>query len=309
MALFAQNKNLAIELVRSVESAVIESGRLFGLGDKNEVDRSARDAMRNILNNIAINGFIVIGESENHRVGTGEGSEIDIALTPIDGTRLMAQGQDGAISVIAAAPRHSMFNPENLFYLNKIITGSEAANYIDIQAPIEFNIRMTAKAKGKSIHDTTVVMLDRPRNREILEKVRSMGARIRLINDGDIAGALMTSLPGHETADLLLGIGGTPEAVITACAMKCLNANMQCQPYFRNQDEESKAKERGLTRSTVLTIDDLVKSNDVFFAAAGGSDGDLLKGVHYKGAQILTNSICMSPDSIRYISAVHSLKN
>ena len=308
MALFAQDKNLAFELVRAAESSVISSGRFFGLGDKNEVDRSALEAMINILNGVAMKGFIVIGECENREVGTGEGSEIDIALAPIDGTRLMAQGQDGAISVIAAAPRHSMFSTENLFYLNKIVTGSEAANYIDIQAPIEFNIRIVAKAKGKSINETTVVMLDRPRNREILERVRAMGARVRLITDGDVAGALMTSLPGHETADLLLGIGGSSEAIITACALKCLDANMQCQPYFRNQDDESKANERGLTRDTVLTIDDLVKSNNVFFAAAGGSDGDLLKGVKYHGAHIETNSLCMNGTSrtIRYISAVHS---
>lgn len=308
MALFAQDKNLAMELVRAAEAAVIASGRCFGLGDKNEVDRTALEAMRNVLNGAAMKGFIVIGECGNHEIGTGEGPEMDIALAPIDGTRLMAQGQDGAISVIAAAPRNSMFNPENLFYLNKIVTGPEAANYIDIQAPIEFNVRITAKAKGKAIHETTVVMLDRPRNHEILEKVRAMGARIRLISDGDVAGALMTSLPGHETADLLLGIGGSPEAVITACALKCLDANMQCQPYFRNQDDEIKAKARGLTRDTVFTIDDLVKSDNVFFAAAGGSDGDLLKGVHYHGAQMETNSLCMNAGTIRYISAVYSQK-
>ncbi|MBQ9596333.1 MAG: fructose-bisphosphatase class II, partial [Synergistaceae bacterium] len=186
----------------------------------------------------------------------------------------------------------------------------EAAGYIDIQAPIEFNVRIVAKAKGKAIHETTVVMLDRPRNNEILAKVRAMGARIRLIGDGDVAGALMTSLPGHETADLLLGIGGSPEAVITACAMKCLDANMQCQPYFRNEEDEAKARERGLTRDTVLTIDDLVKSDNVFFAAAGGSDGDLLRGVHYHGAHIETSSLCMrgSSGTIRFISAVHSQK-
>ena len=311
MALFARDKNLAMELVRSAEAAVMASGRWFGLGDKNEVDRAAVEAMRYVLHGVAMKGVIVIGVSFNgEEIGTGEGPEMDIAAAPIDGTRLMAQGQNGAISVIAAAPRHSMFSPEDLFYLNKIVTGPEAASYIDIQAPVEFNVRIVAKAKGKAIHETTVVMLDRPRNHEILKKVRAMGARIRLISDGDVAGALMTSLPGHETADLLLGIGGSPEAVITACAMKCLDANMQCQPYFRNEDDEAKAKARGLTRDTVLTIDDLVKSDNVFFAAAGASDGDLLKGVHYHGSHIETNSLCMrgSSGTIRYISAVHSQK-
>ncbi|MBQ4469202.1 MAG: class II fructose-bisphosphatase [Synergistaceae bacterium] len=319
MALFAQDKNLAMELVRSAEAAVMASGRWFGLGDKNEVDRAAVEAMRYVLHGVEMKGVVVIGEGEKdeapmlyngEEVGTGQGPEMDIAVDPIDGTRLMAQGQDGAISVIAAAPRGSMFSPDNLFYLNKIVTGPEAAGYIDIQAPIEFNVRIVAKAKGKAIHETTVVMLDRPRNNEILAKVRAMGARIRLIGDGDVAGALMTSLPGHETADLLLGIGGSPEAVITACAMKCLDANMQCQPYFRNEEDEAKARERGLTRDTVLTIDDLVKSDNVFFAAAGGSDGDLLRGVHYHGAHIETSSLCMrgSSGTIRFISAVHSQK-
>ena len=316
MALFAHDKNLAMELVRSAEAAVMASGRRLGLGDKNEVERAAVEAMRYVLHGAAMKGVIVIGEGEapmlfnGEEVGTGEGPEMDIAAAPIDGTRLMAQGQDGAISVIAAAPRHSMFSTENLFYLNKIVTGPEAASYIDIQAPVEFNVRIVAKAKGKAINETTVVMLDRPRNHEILAKVRAMGARIRLIGDGDVAGALMTSLPGRETADLLLGIGGSPEAVITACAMKCLGANMQCQPYFRNEDDEAKAKARGLTRDTILTIDDLVKSDNVFFAAAGGSDGDLLRGVHYHGAHIETNSLCMrgSSGTIRFISAVHSQK-
>ncbi len=319
MALFAQDKNLAMELVRSAEAAVMASGRWFGLGNKNEVDRAAVEAMRYVLHGVDMNGVIVIGEGEKdeapmlfngERVGTGNGPEMDIAVDPIDGTRLMAQGQDGALSVIAAAPRNTMFSPQDLFYLNKIVTGPEAANYIDIQAPIEFNVRIVAKAKGKAVHETTVVMLDRPRNEAIRDKVRAMGARIRLIGDGDVYGALMTCLTGHETADLLLGIGGSPEAVITACAVKCLEGNMQCQPYFRNPDDEEKAKARGLTKDTVLTLDDLVKSDNVFFAAAGGSDGDLLKGVHYHGSHIHTSSLCMRGKSgtIRYISAIHSQK-
>ena len=315
MALFAEDKNLAMELVRAAEAAVMASGRWFGLGNKNEVDRAAVEAMRFALHGVDMKGVIVIGEGEKdeapmlfngEEVGTGAGPEVDIAVDPIDGTRLMAQGQDGALSVIAAAPRNSMFSPQDLFYLNKIVTGPEAASYIDIQAPVEFNVRIVAKAKGKAIHETTVVMLDRPRNESILRKVRAMGARIRLIGDGDVAGALMTSLPGHETADILLGIGGSPEAVITACAMKCLG----CTPYFRNDQDEQKANARGITRETVLTLNDLVKSDNVFFAAAGGSDGDLLKGVHYHGEHIETNSLCMrgKTGTIRYISAVHSRK-
>ena len=319
MALFAEDKNLAMELVRAAEAAVMASGRWFGLGNKNEVDRAAVEAMRFALHGVDMKGVIVIGEGEKdeapmlfngEEVGTGAGPEVDIAVDPIDGTRLMAQGQDGALSVIAAAPRNSMFSPQDLFYLNKIVTGPEAASYIDIQAPVEFNVRIVAKAKGKAIHETTVVMLDRPRNESILRKVRAMGARIRLIGDGDVYGALMTCLTGHETADLLLGIGGSPEAVITACAVKCLDGNMQCTPYFRNDQDEQKANARGITRETVLTLNDLVKSDNVFFAAAGGSDGDLLKGVHYHGEHIETNSLCMrgKTGTIRYISAVHSRK-
>ena len=319
MALFAQDKNLALELVRATEAAVMASGRQFGLGNKNEVDRAAVEAMRFMLHGVAMKGVIVIGEGEKdeapmlyngEEVGNGEGPEMDIAVDPIDGTRLMANGQGGAIAVIAAAERGAMFSPQDLFYLDKIVTGPEAANAIDIQAPVKYNVSIVAKAKGKAIEDTTVVMLDRPRNEKIRDEVRAMGARIRLIGDGDVAGALMTCLPGHETADLLLGSGGSPEAVITACAIKCLGGSMQCRPHFRDKKDEERANARGLTRDTILTLDDLVKGDNVFFAATGGSNGDLLKGVHYRGSHIETTSLCMrgKTGTIRYISAIHSQK-
>lgn len=319
MSLFAPDKNLALELVRGTEAAVMASGRWLGRGDKDAVDRSAVEAMRYMLNTVSMNGVVVIGEGEKdeapmlangEKLGTGEGPEVDIAVDPIDGTRLMAHGLGGALSVVAAAERGSMFDPQNLFYLNKIVTGPEAADFIDIDAPIHVNIRRVAKAKSKAVEDVTVVMLNRPRNDAIREEVCQVGARIRLIPDGDIGGALATCWTEGMTADLLLGSGGSPEAVITACAVKCLGGNMQCKPYFRNEADEAAAKERGIEKHTVLELDDLVKGENVFFAATGASDGDFLKGVAYRGAHIHTWSLCMRGKSgtVRYIEAIHSPK-
>ena len=258
---------------------------------KNDVDRAAVEAMRYMLNSVSMKGVVVIGEGEKdeapmlfngEELGRGDGPEVDIAVDPIDGTRLMACGLGGAISVVAAAERNSMFSPQDLFYLDKIVTGPEAADFIDIEAPVHVNLRRVAKAKNKAVEDVTVVMLDRPRNDAIREEVCKLGARIRLIPDGDVSGALTTCW--NATTDLLLGSGGSPEAVITACAVKCLGGNMQCRPYFRNEEDEAKGKARGLTRHTVLTLDDLVKGDNVFFAATGASDGDMLKGVRYCNA-------------------------
>ncbi|MDR1048416.1 MAG: class II fructose-bisphosphatase [Synergistaceae bacterium] len=319
MSLFASDKNLAMELVRGTEAAVMASGRWMGRGNKNEVDRAAVEAMRYMLNTVSMSGTVVIGEGEKdeapmlfngEKLGTGEGPEIDIAVDPIDGTRLMARGLGGAISVVAASDRGTLFSPENLFYLEKIVTGPEAADFIDIQAPVHVNIRRVAKAKNKSIADVTVVMLDRPRNEPLREEVCKLGARIRLIPDGDVAGALTTCWTEGSTADLLLGAGGSPEAVITACAIKCLGGGMQCRPYFRDANDEAAARTRGVGRDTVLELDDLVKGDNVFFAATGASDGDLLKGVADRGAHIHTWSLCMRGKSgtVRYLEAVHSPK-
>lgn len=319
MSLFASDKNLALELVRGTEAAVMASGRWLGRGDKDEVDRAAVEAMRYMLNTVRMNGVVVIGEGEKdeapmlfngEKLGNGEGPDIDIAVDPIDGTRLMAHGLGGAISVVAAAERGSMFSPKDLFYFEKIVTGPEAAPFIDIEAPVHVNIRRVAKAKDKDVEDVTVVMLNRPRNDAIREEVCKIGARIRLIPDGDIGGALTTCWSEGSDADLLLGSGGSPEAVITACAVKCLGGNMQCRPYFRNPEDEEKGKARGIDRHTVLTLNDLVKGENVFFAATGASDGDLLKGVTYTGAHIRTWSLCMRglSGTVRYIEAIHSPK-
>ncbi|MDR1874891.1 MAG: class II fructose-bisphosphatase [Synergistaceae bacterium] len=318
-SLFAPDKNLALELVRGTEAAVMASGRWMGRGNKNEVDRAAVEAMRYMLNTVSMNGVVVIGEGEKDEapmlangesLGTGEGPDVDIAVDPIDGTRLMAHGLGGALSVVAAAERGAMFSPKNLFYLDKIVTGPEAADFIDIEAPIHINIRRVAKAKSKAVEDVTVIMLDRPRNEAIREEVRKAGARIRLIPDGDIGGALATCGVKGTSADLLLGSGGSPEAVITACAVKCLGGSMQCRPYFRNEADEVVAMERGIEKHTILDLEDLVRGENVFFAATGASDGDLLKGVAYSGAHIHTWSLCMRGKSgtVRYIEAIHSPK-
>jgi fructose-1,6-bisphosphatase II len=264
-----------------------------------------------------MDGTVVIGEGEKdkapmlfngEKLGTGEGPEVDIAVDPIDGTNLMANGLGGAISAVAASDRGSLFSPLNLFYLDKIVTGPEAADFIDIEAPAHVNIRRVAKAKGKAIENITVVMLNRPRNDALREDICKLGARIRLIPDGDIGGALTTCWAEGSTADLLLGSGGSPEAVITACAIKCLGGNMQCRPYFRSEEDEEAAKARGIDKHTVLELNDLVKGENVFFAATGATDGDLLKGVSYRGEHMHTWSLCMRGKSgtVRYIKAIHS---
>ncbi len=317
--LFSSDKNLALELVRATEAAVMASGRWMGRGDKNEVDRAAVEALRYMLNSVSMKGTVVIGEGEKdeapmlfngEQLGLGDGPEVDIAVDPIDGTRLMANGLSGALSVVAAADRGSMFSPEDLFYLDKIVTGPEAADFIDIEAPVHVNIKRVAKAKGKAVEDVTVIMLDRPRNDHIRQEVAKMGARVRLIPDGDISGALTTCWKDGSSADLLLGSGGSPEAVVTACAVKCLGGNIQCRPYFRNEEDEHKANNRGITKHTVLQMEDLVKGENVFFAATGATTGDLLKGVSYRGDCIRTWSLCMRGKSgtVRYIEAVHSPK-
>jgi fructose-1,6-bisphosphatase II len=235
--------------------------------------------------------------------------EVDIAVDPIDGTRLTALGLSGAISVVALSDRGSMFNPKNIFYMNKLVVGPEGADVIDINISPEDNIARVAKAKKKALDDITVVVLDRPRNDGIKEGIRNAGARIKLIPDGDIAGALLTC-KDHGGADLLMGIGGSPEAVITACAIKCLGGNMQCKLWPRNETDVEEARGRGLSLDQVLTIHDLVKGDNIFFAATGVTDGELLRGVRYEGRQIRTSSMVMRSKSgtIRFVDSIHAPK-
>ena len=312
------DRNLALEFCRGTEAAAMAAGRMMGRGDQNAADGAAVNAMRFMLNTVDMDGVVVIGEGEKdeapmlyngEHLGTGKSAEVDIAVDPIDGTRLTALGLSGAISVVAGAPRGTMFNPKTVFYMNKLVVGPQARDVIDINAPVEENIRRVAGALKKSVGDVTVVVLDRPRHEKLISEIRAVGARIKMIPDGDIAGALLTCKL-ERGADMLMGIGGTPEAVITACAIKAMGGNMQGKLWARNGEERQTALEEGMDFNKVLTIDDLVTSDDVFFAATGVTDGDFLKGVRYEGDRIYTSSLVMRAKSgtVRYIDAVHSLK-
>jgi fructose-1,6-bisphosphatase II len=309
---------MALELVRATEAAAMAAGRWMGRGDKNASDNAAVNAMRYMLNTISMNGVVVVGEGEKDEapmlysgevLGTGDEPPVDIAVDPIDGTRLLALGRPNAISVVALSERGTMYDPKHIFYMNKIAAGPEAAEVIDIEAPIAENLKGVAKALHKSVEDVTVVVLDRPRHEQIISEIRSAGARIRLIPDGDIAGALMTCRE-ESGIDLLVGIGGSPEAVVSACALKCVGGNMQCKLWPRNSEEAARCRELGMDLRQVLSINDLVSSDNVFFAATGVTDGELLKGVRYEGSRIRTASLVMRSKSgtIRYVDAIHSLR-
>lgn len=309
---------MALELVRATEAAAMAAGRWMGRGDKNSSDNAAVNGMRFMLNTIEMDGTIVIGEGEKdeapmlfngEKLGTGNQPEVDIAVDPIDGTRLLSLGRPNAISVVALSERNTMFDPKHIFYMNKIAVGPGAEGVIDIEAPVVDNISKVARALKKSVEDVTVIVLDRPRHEQLISEIREAGARIRLISDGDIAGALMTCKPGSGI-DMLVGIGGSPEAVVSACALKCVGGSMQCRLWPRNSEEAARCRELGMDLNAVLGVDDLVSSDNVFFAATGITDGELLDGVRYEGTQIRTKSIVMRSKSgtIRYIEAIHSLK-
>jgi fructose-1,6-bisphosphatase II len=310
-------RNLALDLVRVTEAAALAAGRQMGRGDKEAADRAAVHAMRLVLNTIEMDAVVVIGEGEKDQapmlyngehLGTGTQPLLDIAVDPIDGTRPVANGQWNAICTVALAPRGSMFNPGPAVYMQKIATGPEAGGSIDLEAPVEDNLVKIARSKGEQVEDLTVVILDRPRHEELIREVRRCGARIRLIPDGDVSGALMTCLP-ESGIDVLLGIGGTPEGVLAACALRCLGGNMQGRMVARNADEERRGKEAGYDFNQVLSLDDLVASNDVFFAATGVTSGDLLKGVDYFGHGATTDSIVMRSltGTVRRVNATHRL--
>lgn len=316
--LFAADRNLALELVRATEAAAMAAGRWMGRGDKDAVDGAAVNALRYMMNTVPMSGVVVIGEGEKdeapmlfngEQLGAENDPKMDIAVDPIDGTRLTALGLSGAISVVALSERGTMFNPKNIFYMNKLVVGPEGAEVIDINLPPAENIVRVAKARNKALDDITVVVLDRPRNEEIMGQIREVGARIKLIPDGDIAGALLTC-KDQGGADLLMGIGGSPEAVITACAIKCLGGNMQCKLWPRNEGDVQEGLKRGLALDQVLTINDLVRGDNIFFAATGVTDGELMKGVRYEGRQIRTSSMVMRSKSgtIRFVDSVHVQK-
>ena len=314
----APDRNIALEMVRATEAAAMSAGRWMGRGDKNGVDGAAVNAMRFILNNVAMNGTVIIGEGEKdeapmlfngERLGFGADPEVDIAVDPIDGTRLAAFGLPNAVSVVAFADKGTMFNPQHIFYMNKIATGPMAADAINIEATPTENVKAVARALHKAVEDVTVVVLDRPRHEELIKEVRSIHARIHLIPDGDVAGALSTCNP-DSGIDMLMGIGGSPEAVITACAVKCVGGNMQCKLWPRNDEEREKCKEKDMDINKILRLNDLVASDNVYFAATGVTSGDWLKGVRYSGDGIHTSSLVMRAKSgtIRYIDAVHNVR-
>ncbi len=313
----APDRNLALELVRATEAAAMAAGRWVGRGDKNGGDGAAVDAMRALIGTVAMRGTVVIGEGEKdeapmlfngEEVGDGTGAECDVAVDPIDGTTLMAKGMPNALSVLAVAERGTMYDPSAVFYMEKLATGPEAADVVDITAPPGENIRRVAKAKGLQVEDVTVCVLDRPRHEDLVEQVRAAGARITFMSDGDVAGAIMAA---RETTgvDLLLGIGGTPEGIIAAAALTCLGGTMQGRLWPRDDEERAKAIAAGHDLSQVLTTRDLVTSDNVFFVATGITDGELLQGVRYRHGGAQTHSIVMRSKSgtIRLIDSSHSL--
>ncbi len=315
----APDRNLALELVRVTEAAAMAAGRWVGRGDKNGADGVAVNAMRVLINTVGMNGVVVIGEGEKdnapmlfngEQVGDGTGPDCDVAVDPIDGTTLAAKGMPNAIAVMAVAPRGSMYDPSAVFYMEKLVTGPEAAAEVDIRFPVRENIHRVAKAKGASHEDVTVVVLDRPRHQGLVDEIRATGARIRFISDGDVAGAIMAARAGTGI-DLLLGTGGTPEGIITACAMKCLDGVIQGRLSPVDDDERQRALEAGhdLDPDHVLTTEDLVNADDCFFVATGITDGELMQGVRYRAGGATTHSLVMRSRSgtIRNIISEHQL--
>ncbi len=313
----APDRNLAMELVRVTEAAALAAGRWVGRGEKKKGDGAAVDAMRELLSTVSMRGVVVIGEGEKdeapmlfngEEVGNGFGPDCDVAVDPIDGTTLTAKGMTNAVSVLAVADRGSMYDPSAVFYMDKLVTGPEAADVVDIRLPVAENIKRIAKAKGEQPEDVTVIMLDRPRHNDLAEQVRAAGARIRFISDGDVAGAIMAARPGTGI-DLLLGVGGTPEGIITACAIKCLGGVIQGRLWPRDDEERQQAIDAGHDLDRVLTTDDLVATDNCFFVATGITDGELLRGVRYRAGGATTESLVMRSKSgtIRVVEAHHNL--
>ena len=312
------SRNLALELVRVTETAAIAAARWTGRGDKEGADGAAVDAMRGMIGTVSMSGVVVIGEGEKDNapmlfngefVGDGSAPECDVAVDPIDGTTLAAKGMNNAISVIALSGRGTMYDPSAVFYMEKLVVGPEAADVVDIQAPVADNLKKVAKAKHMDVSELTVVILDRPRHDLLVREVRAAGARIKFMSDGDVAGAVMAARP-NTGIDMLLGIGGTPEGIIAACAMKCLGGVIQGRLHPRDDAERERAQAAGLDLNQILTTEDLVKGDDVFFAATGITDGELLRGVRFHDHGIVSQSIVMRARSktIRVIDTEHPIE-
>jgi fructose-1,6-bisphosphatase II len=311
----APERNLALDLARVTEAGAMAAARFQGRGDKDEVDRRAVEAMRSVLATIDMDGVVVIGEGEKddapmlfngERVGNGRPPQLDVAVDPVDGTRLTAEGGHGALAVMALATRGSMYAPGSLVYMDKIAVGEAAKGSIDLDAPVAENLRRVAHALEKDVDDLTAIVLDRPRNQAHIDGIRAAGARIRLIRDGDISAAIATAVP-ESGIDILFGIGGSPEAVTAACALHCLEGEMQCRVWPRDHRERQYAQEVGIDLDEILGLQRLVDSDDVFFAATGVTSGELLDGVRYTGTGAETHTVVMRSrtGTVRFIRASH----
>ena len=309
------DKNIALDLVRVTEAAALASARYTGLGDKELVDRAAVDAMRIAFQSLHIQGTIVIGEGEKdeapmlytgEKLGFGDGLEFDIAVDPIDGTSCVAGGRPNGIAAVGIALKGTMFNPGHSYYCEKMAVGAEAAGVIDLDAPIKDNIQKVAKALGKDVRELKVFVLDKPRHEQLIKDIHAAGARVMVHSDGDIAGALMAVDPIADI-DMLVGIGGTPEAVVTACGIKGTGGQMLTRLAPKTEAEREAIIKDGVDLKAIRTVDDLITSDQCFFAATGVTPGELLDGVHYKGNYTLTSSICSRgrTGTRRYIQAWH----
>jgi fructose-1,6-bisphosphatase II len=311
------DRNLALELVRVTEAAAIAAARFIGRDDKERVDQAAVDAMRPVLHSVAMDGIVVIGEGEKdeapmlyngERVGSGAPPEVDVAVDPVDGTTLTARSLPDALAVIALSERGTMFDPGPCVYMDKLAVAGDVAELVHLDAPIEDNLRRIADARGKRADDLTVAILDRPRHAPLVKRVLDTGARIKFMLDGDVAGAIMAA-DEELTVDVLVGTGGTPEGVIAACALKCLDGAIFGRLHPRDDDERAAAEARGYELDRILTIDDLVSGDDVFFAATGVTSGELLRGVRATPRRVLTQSLSMRSKSgaVRVIDGRHHL--
>jgi fructose-1,6-bisphosphatase II len=312
------DRNLALELVRVTEAAALAASRWVGFGDKNAADQAAVDAMRHMLATVDMDGVVVIGEGEKdeapmlyngERIGSGAGVRVDVAVDPLEGTELVARGQPNALAVVAAAEAGSMFDPGPVFYMEKLACGADIGEDLDLDAPIEETLEQVASAKRGRVRDLMVVILDRPRHDEMVARIRTAGARIRFIPHGDVAGAMMAASP-DTGIDLLWGIGGTPEGVLAAAAFKCLGGQFLGRLWPRDESEADAARAAGYDLDRVLTTDDLVRGENVFFAATGVTDGDLLRGVRYQAGGARTHSLVMRSKSgtVRTLQATHSME-
>jgi fructose-1,6-bisphosphatase II len=314
----APDRNLALELVRVTESAAMAAARWIGRGDKISADQAAVDGMRFMLDTVSMAGVVVIGEGEKdeapmlfngEEIGSGSGTEVDVAVDPLEGTRLTANGQPNAIATIAVAERGTMFFPGAAVYMDKIACGPEAADAVDIEAPPAENVKQVAKARGVRPSAVSVVVLDRDRHQELIAELREVEAKVILITDGDVAPAIAAAQPGTGV-DLLMGIGGTPEGVLSAAALKCVGGSLQGKLWPRNDEERRALVDAGYDLDRVLTTDDLVGGDDVFFAATGVTSGALLRGVRYTAQGAVTDSIVMRSRSgtVRRVEAQHAFE-